>query len=51
MKKLSKITESIWSDIQDRSAGDTIRKEDDNNRNAYKEYAEMKGIKNTKHYY
>ena len=28
MKKLSKITESIWSDIQDRSAGDTIRKED-----------------------
>ena len=31
MKKLSKITESIWSDIQDRSAGDTIRKEDDIN--------------------
>ena len=28
MKKLSKITESIWSDIQDRSSGDTIRKED-----------------------
>ena len=28
MKKLSKITESIWSDIQDRSAGDTVRKED-----------------------
>ena len=23
------ITESIWSDIQDRSAGDTVRKEDD----------------------
>ena len=31
MKKLSKITESIWSDMQDRSAGDTIRKEDDVN--------------------
>ena len=31
MKKLSKITESIWSDIQDRSAGETIRKEDDIN--------------------
>ena len=29
MKKLSKITESIWSDIQDRSSGDTIRKEDE----------------------
>ena len=28
MKKLSKITESIWSDIQDRSAGDTVRQED-----------------------
>lgn len=31
MRKLSKITESIWSDIQDRSAGDTVRKEDDIN--------------------
>ncbi len=29
MKKLSKLTESIWSDIQDRSSGDTVRKEDD----------------------
>ena len=28
MKKLSKITESIWSDMQDRSAGDTVREED-----------------------
>ena len=28
MKKLSKIIESIWSDIQDRSAGETVRKED-----------------------
>ena len=33
MKKLSKITESIWSDIQDRSSGDTIRKEDKFNPN------------------
>ena len=31
MKKLSKITESIWSDMQDRSAGETVRKEDDIN--------------------
>lgn len=31
MRKLSKITESIWSDMQDRSTGDTIRKEDDIN--------------------
>ena len=28
MKKLSKITESIWSDMQDRSAGETVREED-----------------------
>ena len=28
MKKLSKITESIWSDIQDRSMGKTVREED-----------------------
>ena len=31
MRKLSEITESIWSDMQDRSAGDTVRKEDDIN--------------------
>ena len=31
MRKLSEITESIWSDMQDRSAGDKIRKEDDVN--------------------
>ena len=31
MKKLSKITESIWSDMQDRSAGDVVRREDDVN--------------------
>ena len=29
MKRLSKITESIWSDMQDRSMGDAVRKEDD----------------------
>ena len=31
MKKLSKIIESIWSDMQDRSAGEIVRKEDDVN--------------------
>ena len=31
MRKLSKITESLWTDIQSRSAGDTIRREDDIN--------------------
>ena len=31
MSKLSEITESIWSDMQDRSAGEEIRKEDDIN--------------------
>ena len=29
MRKLSEITESIWSDMQDRSSGETVRKEDD----------------------
>ena len=29
MRKLSEITESIWSDMQDRSMGDAVRKEDD----------------------
>ena len=28
MKKLSKIIESIWSDMQDRSSGKTVRQED-----------------------
>ena len=28
MKKLSKLTESLWTDIQSRSAGDDVRKED-----------------------
>ena len=31
MKKLSKIIESIWSDMQDRSTGKIVRKEDDIN--------------------
>lgn len=31
MRKLSNILESIWSDIQDRSGGNSIRKEDDIN--------------------
>ena len=31
MRKLSEITESIWSDMQDRSMGKTVRKEDDVN--------------------
>ena len=29
MKKLSNINESLWSDIQDRNAGEVIRQEDD----------------------
>ena len=28
---MRKLSESIWSDIQDRSSGDTVRKEDDIN--------------------
>ena len=31
MKKLSKITENLWADLQDRSSGEVIRKEDDVN--------------------
>ena len=31
MKKMSKIIESIWSDMQDRSSGKIVRKEDDVN--------------------
>ena len=40
MKKLSNITESIWSDIQDRSAGDVVRKEDDINSFCLEYFAE-----------
>ncbi len=32
------IKESIWSDIQDRSSGDTIRKEDDVDRFGYEDF-------------
>ena len=35
MKRLS---ESIWSDIQDRSSGETVRKEDDVDRFGYEEF-------------
>ena len=31
MRKLSEITESIWYDMQDRSSGETVRKQDDIN--------------------
>lgn len=46
MKRLSNITESIWSDIQDRSSGESIRKEDDVNN------LDDEGLKDyiTKHY-
>ena len=40
MKKLSKITESIWSDMQDRSAGDVVRKEDQWKIDLIKEFIE-----------
>ena len=40
MKRLSNINESIWSDIQDRSSGKTIRKEDDINHLDIKEFWE-----------
>ena len=29
MKKLSKLMESVWSDMQDRGTGDVDRKEDE----------------------
>ena len=46
MKRLSNITESIWSDIQDRSSGEIERKEDDVNN------LDDEGLKDyiTKHY-
>ena len=40
MRKLSKITESIWSDMQDRSAGDVVRKEDQWKIDLIKEFIE-----------
>lgn len=51
MKKLSNITESIWSDMQDRSSGEKIRQEDDVNRldiYGLKEYLENNYIKHEK---
>ena len=38
IKKISNIKESIWSDIQDRSSGDTVRKEDDIDNLNYEEF-------------
>ena len=40
MKKLSKIVESLWSDLQDRSSGDVIRKEDDVNHMDFDTFAD-----------
>ena len=43
------IEESIWSDIQDRSSGDTVRKEDDiNNLDLNEFYAYIKDQYKTK---
>ena len=40
MRKLSNITESLWSDIQDRNSGEVMRKEDDVNLMGAEEFAE-----------
>ena len=40
IKKISNIKESIWSDIQDRSMGKTVRKEDDINLLNFDEFIE-----------
>ena len=45
MKKLSQITESIWSDIQDRSAGDIVRKENQWIVDIIKEFVERHNFK------
>ena len=45
MRKLSKITESIWSDMQDRSAGDVVRKEDQWIIDLIKEFIERHHLK------
>ena len=44
MRKLSKITESIWSDIQDRSSGDTVRKENQWIMDLIKEFIERHNL-------
>ena len=41
MKKLS---ESIWSDMQDRSAGDVVRKEDDINLLNFDEFIDWQSV-------
>jgi len=40
MKKLSKIDESLWSDLQNKSIGKGIRKEDESNLEPIKEFIE-----------
>ena len=45
MRKLSKITESIWSDMQDRSSGDVVRKEDQWKIDLIKEFIERHNLK------
>ena len=45
MKRLSQITESIWSDIQDRSAGESVRKENQWILDIIKEFIERHNIK------
>ena len=45
MRKLSKITESIWSDMQDRSSGDVVRKEDQWKIDLIKEFIERHNLR------
>ena len=45
MRKLSKITESIWSDMQDRSSSDVVRKEDQWKIDLIKEFIERHHLK------
>ena len=45
MRKLSKITESIWSDMQDRSAGDVVRKENQWKIDIIKEFIDRHNFK------
>ena len=45
MKKLSNISESIWSDIQDRSNGNVFRKEDEQIIAVIKEFVERHNLK------
>ena len=45
MRKLSKITESIWSDMQDRSSSDVVRKEDQWKIDMIKEFIERHDLR------